>query len=157
MLFDNDGSSTDVVNAYTEIFGDGRVMDGLRHKLKLEQVGVQTLEQKEIHAVALKVNECRERKVENETGLVPDFSVPARHYHLYAAAFNLRAKECGMVLDGNGYECWVDDDFVGWYKERYPMLVYKEAARNAMILVNESPLAGAPYRTQLTHGGLIAL
>jgi hypothetical protein len=153
MLFENDGSASDVVNYYAELFGDGTIMDAMRRKMAREQEGKLTLEQREIAETAARVNECKERRVQNETGIVPDFSAPLRHYHGYAAAFKLKAEEEGIILDNNGYECWADTDFQAWYRKRYPELCFKEAPRNARIIVNES--AGAP-RKSFTHGGLIA-
>lgn len=139
MLFENDGSAADVVNFYAEMFGDGTIMDAMRRKMTHEQEGKLTAEKREIAETAARVNECKERRVQNDTGLVPDFSAPLRHYHGYAAAFKLRCSELGILLEENGYECWQDPDFIAWYKDRYPQLCFKEAARNARILVNDTP------------------
>lgn len=156
MLFENDGSAADVVNYYTEMFGDGTIMDAMRRKLAHEQEGKLAAEQQEIKQVAARVHDCRERHVHNDTGLVPDFSAPLRHYHGYAAAFKIRCDELGIPLEQNGYECWSDADFIAWYKRRYPELCFKEAQRNARIIVNESVTSPAANQKTFTHGGLIA-
>ena len=136
-LFDNDGSPTDVINFYADLFGDGAIMDSFRAKFAAEREGKLTLEQKEVNACIKGVQECPARRVENATGLAPDFRVTQRQYHGYAAAFKMKAAEQGMTLEGNGYECWQDDDFKNWFKKRHPGQVFREEARNARIIVND--------------------
>lgn len=137
MIWDNDGSASDVINCYAEMFGDGVVMDALIPKLIQSDEQRALRERREIAEVAARVNEARERRVHAETGLVPDFSVPVRLYHGYAAATRLRCQEQGIELEQNGYEIWQDADFQQWFKRRYPELCFKEAQRNARIIVNE--------------------
>lgn len=153
MLFENDGGAADVVNAFTEIHGDGAVMDAMRSKMAREQEGKMLAERQALAAIAARVNET-ERRAEEQTGLIPDFSVPAIHYHQYAAEFKFAALERGIVLEGNGYECWACQDFIAFYKRKHPENVFKEAKRNTTIIVNEG--ASAPLKKSFTHGGLIA-
>jgi len=136
MLFENDGSPADIINAFTEIHGDGAVMDAMRRKLAADQEGRIATEIREFNAIAARVHET-ERVAHDETGLIPDFSVPVLLYHTYAAEFKLKAAEQGIRMEGNGYECWDDEDFINWYKRRYPQLCYTEAPRNARIIVND--------------------
>lgn len=134
MLFENDGSPADIANAFTEIVGDGAVMDAMRRKLASEQDGRRQREIDDFNAIAARVNET-ERVANNETGLIPDFSVPALLYHTYAADFKMKAIQEGITLEGNGYECWACPEFIAWFKKRHPELVHKEAPRAATIIV----------------------
>lgn len=163
MLWENDGSATDVVNVITEEVGDGTIMDAFRRHLtatadskKADEIALQ-------NAIAARVNEC-ERRAEDETGLIPDFSIPIMHYHGYAFEFKLKAAEMGITLESNGYECWYCPDFTAWYKKKHPEQCFKEAKRAASIIVpatkysattGEAQAAGA-HKSQFTHGGLIA-
>lgn len=159
-LFENDGGAADVLNFYAEIYGDGAVMDAIRAKMTREQDGAQAQLNQDVADTAKRVNECRERRVHNETGLAPDFSVPVRIYHGWAAACKMRCLEEGIVLDNNGYECWSDDWHIARFKRLYPDCVFKEAPRNATIVTPAtkygSVTAPEANRTQFTHGGLIA-
>lgn len=159
-LFDNDGSSADVLNFYAEIYGDGAVMDAMRSKMSREQDGNRAQLNKEVAETAARVNECRERHVENDTGLAPDFSVPYRIYHGWPAAVKMKCLEEGITLEQEGYECWYDPWHIARFKRLYPDCVFKEAARNATIVTPAtkygSVSAPEANRTQFTHGGLIA-
>lgn len=141
MLFENDGSYSDALNYACEILGDGTVMDAFRAKMTAEQVQRQKEERRAIERLALKVKTWKvRRRAFGDCGVVPDFECPSCHYHGYAAAFKLLALERGVVMPGNGYECWDDEGpegFIEWYKRKYPELCYDEAPRNARILVNE--------------------
>lgn len=160
MLWENDGSAADAINAITEELGDGVVMDAMRRHLTATEERKHQSLLDDFNGIAARIHECRERRVEDETGLVPDFSVPAIHYHQYATEFRLRAAEAGITLEGNGYECWQCPDFIAFYKKKHPEMVFKEAARNATIIVPGSKYGSvtspAANRTSFTHGGLIA-
>lgn len=143
MLFENDGSASDVINAYAEVFGDGTVMDAMRIKLAQKADQEPGLIQKEIQESAQRVKETKERRVlEAAADMVPDFTVPFRLYHAYAAAFKMRAEENGITLESNGYECWSDPDFQAWFKRRYPELTYREEKRPATIIKSFAQLPG---------------
>ena len=146
MLWDNDGSAADVVNYCTEIFGDGTIMDAFRRKLAREQVGKLQAEEAEFQAVAHRVKTTKERRVENATGLQAIGSIPLKLYHGFAAAFKMRAEEQGMTLESNGYECWSDEEFLNWLRKhpKYSCLFYREAPRNARIIVNDRPMVTTP-------------
>jgi phosphoglycolate phosphatase-like HAD superfamily hydrolase len=134
MLFDNDNTAADVVNAMTEIFGDGAVMDSFRAKLTREQLPKQIAEEKEIARLAAKVSAARERAVlEQAMDMLPDFEIPQHLYHRYATAFRYKAEEVGVFMEGRGYECWHDEDFKAWYRKRWPQLCYHEAQRTVTI------------------------
>lgn len=147
MLFANDGSASDVLNCYTELFGDGAVMDSMRIKLAQKADQEPGLLQREINAIATDVKATKERRVIEQAGdMVPDFTVPIRLYHSYAAAFMMKAEKEGIILENNGYECWSDPDFQDWFKRRYPELAYTEAKRNPTIVKSFSQLAGQPVQ-----------
>lgn len=171
MLFENDGGAADMVNFYAEIYGDGAVMDAMRSKMAREQDGQRAQLNQDIAATAARVNECRERRVHDESGIVPDFSVPLRIYHGWAAAVKMKHLELGIVLPENGYEWTTDPWHIARFKKLYPDCVFKEAPRAPTIVVNERPLGSpliqpatkyggvaspATNRTQFTHGGLVA-
>jgi hypothetical protein len=138
MLFENDGGAADVLNAYAELFGDGKVMDAMRPWLGRRKEAEAGLVAREVRAAAETVHEQVERRAMcGDLGVIPDFTVPVRLYHAYAAAFKMRAEEAGVELPDQGYECWHDEDFVEWFKRKYPELVFKEQKRNARIIVNE--------------------
>lgn len=138
MLFETTNGPADVINAYTEIFGDGRVMDAMRKLLTAEEKEQEQRERREIARLALKVKRWKERRrIFGDLGVVPECEVPDFHYHRYAGAFELKAREEGIELPEKGYECWQDDDFLAFYRRKYPQLFYSEAPRNARILVNE--------------------
>jgi hypothetical protein len=135
MLFDNDGSSADVLNAYAELFGDGAVMDSMRGLLLSKAERETELVKRDIQECAERVKATKERRViEQAADMIPDFTVPTRLYHTYASAFRMRAAEDGIELEGNGYECWYDADFQAWFKRRYPELTYREEKRTATIV-----------------------
>jgi hypothetical protein len=159
MLWENDGSATDVVNAITEITGDGALMDSFRRKLTAEADAKHQALITDFNDIATRVHET-ERVAENETGLIPDFSIPAILYHQYAAEFRFKAAELGITLEGNGYECWYCPDFIKHYKKKHPEMVHVEAKRAASIIVpgNKYGSVTSPEanRTSFTHGGMIA-
>lgn len=159
-LFENDGSAADVLNFYAEIYGDGAVMDAIRAKMTREQDGEQAQINKDVADTAKRVNECRERRVHDETGLVPDFSVPLRIYHGWAAAVKMKHLELGIVLPQNGYEWTTDTWHIARFKRLYPDCVFKEAPRNATIVTPAtkygSVTSAAANRTSFTHGGMVA-
>lgn len=138
MLWDNDGTPGDVINAYTELFGDGAVMDSMRKLLTAEEQGREERERKEIARIAAKVKAWKERRhIMGDLDVVPEAKIPDFHYHRYAAAYRLRAQEEGITLPCQGYGCWQDSWHMAWYHRKYPELFYDEAPRNARILVNE--------------------
>jgi hypothetical protein len=146
MLFENDGSFSDALNYACEMVGDGAVMDAFRAKMSAEWVSKQEEERRAILRLARKVKLWKiRRRILGDHGVTPDFECPACHYHGYAAGAKLLALDRGVPLDCNGYGIWDDDDFVAWYKRKYPELCYEEAPRNARILVNEQgKLPAAP-------------
>jgi hypothetical protein len=138
MLFENDGSIADALNYAAEILGDGRVMDAFRAHMTDKQAAQQLEERRAIRRLAIKVKRTKlRRRAFGDLGVLPDFECPGCHFHGYAAGAKLLALDNGVVLPCNGYGIWDDDDFVAWYKRRYPELCYDEAPRNARILVNE--------------------
>lgn len=149
MLFENDGGPADIINAFTEIHGDGAVMDAMRRKLEAGLEGRIATERAEFDAIASRVHET-ERVAHDETGLIPDFSVPVLLYHTYAAEFKLKAAEQGIRMEGNGYECWACPEFIAWFKRKHPELVHVEAKRNAAIIVPDS------FKTQSLSAALVA-
>lgn len=134
MLWENDGSAADVVNALTEIHGDGAIMDSMRRKLTAEADGKHQQLLEDFDAIATRIHGV-ERVAEDDTGLIPDFSIPLVMYHSYAFEFKLKAAKEGIVLEGNGYECWYCPEFVAWFKKKHPELVHKEAKRAPSIIV----------------------
>lgn len=138
MLFETTNGPGDVINAYTELFGDGRVMDAMRKLLTAEEKEQEQRERQEIRRLAWKVKKHKLRRYFlGDLGVVPECEVPDFHYHRYAGAFKMKAEEAGITLPEGGYECWQDADFLAWYQRKYPELFYDEAPRNARILVNE--------------------
>lgn len=138
MLFETTHGPGDVINAYTELFGDGRVMDAMRRLLTAEEKEQEQRERREIRRLAWKVKKHKVRRYFlGDLGVVPECEVPDFHYHRYAGAFEMKARECGLVLPEKGYECWQDTDYLAWYQRKYPELFYDEAPRAARILVNE--------------------
>lgn len=134
MLWENDGSATDVVNTLTEIVGDGAIMDSMRRKLSAEADGKHQQLLNDFDAIATRIHGV-ERVAEDDTGLIPDFSIPLVMYHSYAAEFRFKAAQEKIVLEGNGYECWHCPEFVAWFKKKHPELVHKEAKRAPSIIV----------------------
>lgn len=138
MLFETTQGPGDVINAYTELFGDGQVMDSMRKLLTAEEKNQEWRERREIKRLAWKVKRTKLRnRFLGDLGVVPECEVPDFHYHRYAGAFEMKAREAGIQLENKGYECWQDEDFLAWYQRKYPELFYAEAPRNARILVNE--------------------
>lgn len=138
MLFETTNGPADVINAYTELFGDGRVMDAMRKLLTAEEKEQEQRERREIRRLAWKVKAYKLRRyIMGDLGVVPECEVPDFHYHRYAGAFEMKAREAGIELPEKGYECWQDEDFLAFYRRKYPELFYDEAPRNARILVNE--------------------
>jgi hypothetical protein len=136
-LWENDGSASDAVNALTEVHGDGAIMDSMRQFLpKVEER--RNLALKRDHEDIMERNAGVERVAEEETGLIPAFSIPVIDYHSYAADFRMAAAEQGIELEGNGYECWHDDHFVNWYLAQNPHLRHQEAKRNATVIVEQA-------------------
>ena len=158
-LWENDGGAADFINVLTEDIGDGTMMDALRRHFRLTADAHETQLQQDMHGIASRLHNV-ERRVHEETGLVPDFSVPVLLYHQYAADFKFKAAELGITLESNGYECWHCPDFIKWFKKKHPELVHKEAARNATIIGPGNKYGGVTSketnRTSFTHGGLIA-
>lgn len=155
-LWENDGGAADFINVLTEDIGDGTMMDALRRHFRLTADAHETQLQQDMHGIASRLHKV-ERRVHEETGLVPDFSVPVILYHQYAADFRFKAAELGITLESNGYECWSCPDFIRWFKKKHPELVHKEAQRNATIIVPGDKYGAArPLATTTTTGGLIA-
>lgn len=138
MLFETTNGPADVINAYTELFGDGRVMDAMRRLLTAEEKDQEQRERREIRRLARKVKAYKlRRRIFGDLGVMPECEVPDFHYHRYAGAFEMKAREAGIELPEKGYECWQDADFLAFYQRKHPELFYDEAPRNARILVNE--------------------
>lgn len=138
MLFETTNGPGDVINAYTELFGDGRVMDAMRKLLTAEEKKQEQRRQREYRRLARKVKLYKlRRRFLGDLGVVPECEVPDFDYHAYAGAFEMKAREEGIELPQKGYECWQDDDFIGHYRRKHPELFYDEAPRNTRILVNE--------------------
>lgn len=143
MLFENDGSPTDILNAYAEMFGDGVVMDAMRIKLIAIADQKTGRVKQAIERAAQRVKEYKERRVIEAMGdICPDFEVPRELYDDYATAFKLRAEEQGITLEGNGYECWYDPDFQAWFKTKHPELCYREEKRPTTIIKSFAQLPG---------------
>ncbi len=153
MLWENDGSASDLINVLTEEIGDGTMMDALRRHLRGTADRHELQLQQDMHDVAARLHGV-ERRVHEETGLVPDFSVPQILYHQYAAEFKFKAAKEGITLDANGYECWQCPEFIAWFKKKHPELVHKEAPRNATIIVPGKKYGSV--RETANPGGLLA-
>jgi len=139
MIFETTNGPGDVINAYTELFGDGRVMDAMRKLLTAEEKEQEQRERREIKRLGLKVKLSKvRRRFLGDLGVLPECEVPDFHYHRYAGAFEMKAREAGAELPEKGYECWQDSDFLAFYQRKYPELFYDEAPRAARILVNEN-------------------
>ncbi len=139
MLSALDGSVTDGLNYACQMLGDGPVMDAFRRHYNASADADRTAELADIKRLAIKVKAYKERKyILGDLDVVPDFECPACHYHGYAAGAKLLALDKGKPLPCNGYGIWEDEDFVSWYKRRYPELCYHEAPRNARIIVNDT-------------------
>lgn len=151
-LWDNTGEASDLVNLYADIFGDGVVMDAYRARMAIEQPLQKQRDEKELQAICQRVKTTKERKVESSTGLAALASIPCRLYHDMASVFRMKAEDAGVKLDGNGYECWQDEDFLNYLRKhpKYQFLFYKEAPRNARIVVNDTP------RPLIAGGSIIA-
>jgi hypothetical protein len=134
MLWENDGSAADVVNALTEVVGDGAIMDSMRLHLTAQADRKHQTLLDDFDAIATRIHGV-ERVADDDTGLIPDFSIPLTLYHKYAFEFKLKAAELGIVLEGNGYECWYCPDFIRHYKKKHPEMVHKEAKRAPSIVV----------------------
>lgn len=142
-LWDNHCEPADIVNVYADLYGDGRIMDGFRHTMAINQPLQEVQRERELNAVCQRVKSTKERKVENDTGLTAVASVPLWLYHAAAIATRMKAEESGITLDCNGYGIWSDPDFEAYMRKhpKYQFLFYKEAPRNARIIVNETSLA----------------
>lgn len=134
MLWENDGSATDAVNAITEVVGDGAIMDAFRRQFSAQADRKHQTLLDDFDAIATRIHGV-ERVAEDDTGLIPDFSIPLALYHSYAAEFRFKAAQEKIVLEGNGYECWYCPEFVAWFKKKHPELVHKEAKRAPSIIV----------------------
>lgn len=141
MLWENDGSASDVVNALTEVVGDGAIMDSMRRLLTAQADGKHQQLLNDFDDIATRIHGV-ERVAEDDTGLIPDFSIPLILYHQYAAEFRFKAAEQKIVLEGNGYECWHCPEFVAWFKKKHPELVHKEAKRAPSIIVPGNKYGG---------------
>lgn len=144
-LWDNTGDTSDIVNLYADMFGDGTLMDSFRAKMAREKPMQEAQAERDLQAVCRRVKATKVRKVENSTGLTAVASIPTKLYHDMAIVFRMRAEEMGITLESNGYECWQDEHFLNHLRKhpKYQYLFYKEAARNARIIVNEpKPMPG---------------
>lgn len=147
MLFENDGSAADVLNAYAEIYGDGVVMDAMRKKLVPIAEQRSPRIKRAIERAAMRVKEAKERRVIEEMGdLCPDFEVPREIYDDYASAAKLKAEEMGVTLDCNGYGWWTDSGNQAWFRRTFPELCYCEEKRPATII---KTFAELPQRSPL--------
>lgn len=158
-LWENSGDAADVINAFADEHGDGTIMDAMRRHFRATADRHETALRNQFDAIAARVHET-ERVAEDETGMIPDVSIPVLMYHQYAADFRFKAAQEGITLEGNGYECWSCPEFIAWFKKKHPELVHREAARKATIIVPGSKYGGVTSReanrTHFTHGGLIA-
>jgi hypothetical protein len=141
MLWENDGSAGDAINAIADEIGDGVVMDAMRKHLRAGGDAHETRLLTDLDAIAERLHGV-ERVAENETGLIPDVSIPVILYHQYPAEFRMQAARSGIALDSQGYECWSCPEFVTWFKKKHPELVHKEAKRAASIIVPGSKYGG---------------
>lgn len=132
-LFAMDGSPSDQLNQFADIFGAGVVMDTLRRRLANMAVSRLQQEKAQIEAAAKQANSSEVRAF-GDIGMLASEAIPALHYHSYAAEFRMKAAREGIHLEGNGYECWDCPDFLKFYRKQHPELVYKEAKRNACII-----------------------
>lgn len=158
-LWEQDGGAADIVNALTDVVGDGTMMDVMRRHLRATADAHETALKNDLEGIATRIHGV-ERVADDETGLIPDFSVPEILWHQYPAEFRFTAAELGITLEGNGYECWYCPDFVAWFKKKHPELVHREAPRAATIIVPGNKYGGVSTadanRKSFTHGGLIA-
>jgi hypothetical protein len=134
MLWENDGSATDIVTVLVEDVGEGTFMDRYRKKLAAEQDARKADEISLINRLAQSIH-ASEVVALPETGMIPDVGIPDIHYHQYAWHFRELAAKQGITLPENGYECWGCEDFMRFYRKKHPELCYKAAPRAPVITV----------------------
>jgi hypothetical protein len=132
-FIESDGSASDALNAFASIYGAGAVMDSFRKRLAASADKRRQAEIDEVASVAAHVHSSEVTGF-GETEMRPTQGIPQVHYHKYAADFRMKAAREGIILEGNGYECWECADFLRWYRKKHPELVYVEGKRNATII-----------------------